>query len=104
MQDTSYAQQWAMSCISPSIEHFLERFEGKTKYPLAAFNAARLFSPLFTHYFHLIWCLLKQFHSLLMNLLSSLKHELPMYLTKATTLSSNEDFDMFDWWNRHQAV
>ncbi len=99
VQDASCAQQcvsYAMSCISPSINYFLERFGDDTKSskcPLAAFKAARFFSPLFVQDVQPTvndLDLIKVIPFISDEVLSKLKHELPMYLTKAATLSSNE--------------
>ena len=112
VQDASCAQQcvsYAMSCISPSINYFLERFGDDTKSskcPLAAFKAARFFSPLFVQDVQPTvndLDLIKVIPFISDEVLSKLKHEQPMYLTKAATLSSNEDFDILNWWNRHQS-
>ena len=93
-------QQWisyARSCVQGSIDYFEERFGDESKNPLAAFKSVRLFSPLVVHEMQPKATDLDSLKTLPFidePVLSTLKAELPSYLTKASQLCSTSDFDL----------
>lgn len=95
---------YAKNCLEPGIQYFLEKFGDDTQCPLAAFKAARLFSP---HRVHEMQPtaqdldLLSVFPFLIdPAVLTSLKVELPSYLTKAASITPG--FSVMEWWSQNE--
>ena len=98
-------KQHAESCVQPGFDYFCSRFHGELGGTLAAFKAARLLSP------HKIGELqpetsavdsLKSFPFLRNDdLLSSMKSELPMYLSAAADVATS--VDPLLWWETNWA-
>ena len=101
-------QQWlsyARGCVQGSIDYFEERFGDESKNPLAAFKSVTLFSPLVVHEMQPKATDLDSLKTLPFideSVLSTLKAELPSYLTKASQLSSTSNFDLLVWWKNNK--
>lgn len=89
-QPPAVEQQWysyALQCVQPGIQYFHDKFGDDTQMPLAAFKAARLFSPIRIHEIQPTAAdldQLKVFPFLVASNLPHLKLELPSYLAKAS--------------------
>ena len=100
-------QQWlnyATTCLQPGIHYFLEKFGDDSQCPLAAFKAARLFSPSKIYEIQPIAQdvdVLSVFPFLNESaILANMKAELPTYLAKAANVCP--DFDTVEWWSRNE--
>ena len=88
--------------MQPGFEYYQSRFTGSLGLTVAAFKAARLFSPTkvdlhpdATSVDHL-----RAFPFLHDEELSGLKEELPNYLAKASDIAP--DIDPLEWWKHHE--
>ena len=95
---------YATTCLQPGIRDFLEKFGDDSQCPLAAFKAARLFSPSKIYEIQPIAQdvdVLSVFPFLNESaILANMKAELPTYLAKAANVCP--DFDTVEWWSRNE--
>ena len=94
---------YAVSCLQPGISYFNTAFQVKLQAPMAAFKAARLFSPVKVYELQPsandvtsveAFPFLKD-----PTVIAGLKAELPSYLAKTADVSP--DFDCLEWWERN---
>ena len=103
------AQQWkayTLGCVQPGFDYFSTRFRGQLSTTLAAFKAARLFLP---QKIGNMQPLASEVDSLQilpflrnMALLTSMKSELPMYLSRASDVALN--VDPLSWWKQQSSA
>ena len=95
--------QYAYDCLKPGIEYFHQVITGPLQKCMAAFKAARLFSPSKIHEMQPSSNevdSLRAFPFLDNNfIIDSLKEELPSYLSKASDVSP--EHDPIAWWASH---
>ena len=98
-------QQWTrytISCVQPGLMYFTNQLAASMKEPLAAFKAARLFSPHKVQDMQpsaaTVDCLVA--FPFLSNSIAALKHELAHYLAAAEDVDPT--YDPLKFWKRHQ--
>ena len=105
-QPPHMAQQWlqyAQSCMQPGFEYYQDRFTGSLGLMVAAFKAARLFSPTKIGLLHPDATSvdnLRAFPFLHDEDLSGLKEKLPNYPAKAS--DDAPDVVLLEWWKHHE--
>ena len=94
---------YAVSCLEPGISYFNTAFQCKLQAPMAAFKAARLFSPVKVYEMQPSADAVKSVEALPFlkdpTVIAGLKAELPSYLAKTADVSP--DFDCLEWWERN---
>ena len=100
-------QNWftyAMNCVQSGIDYFQKKFGDETQCPLAAFKAARLFSPPRVHEVQPVAAdvdLLSVFLFINVASVEGLKAELPIYLVRAAHMNP-QNFDAVEWWKQNE--
>ena len=95
--------QYAASCIQPGLQYFNDRVNGCMKIPLAAFKAARMFSPQKVHEIQPDCAAvdsLSAFPFFDQSSLDDLKVELPSYLAAVEDISPT--YDPLEFWKTHE--
>ena len=94
--------QYALDCVKPGLQYFIDRKGSSMEGPLACFKAARLFSPTKVHEIRPNASELDKLESFpfLHGSLNSLKSELPAYLAAAEDVSP--DLCPLEFWRRHK--
>ena len=95
--------QYAASCIQPGVQYFNDRVNGCMKIPLAAFKAARLFSPQKVQEMQpdcTAVDALSAFPFFDQSKLQDLKTELPHYLAAVEDISPT--YDPMEFWKTHE--
>ncbi len=94
--------QYALSCVQPGLQYFLDRKGSSMEEPLACFKPARFFTPSKVHEIRpsaldldALLCF-----PFLRSSLSDLKSELPAYLAASEDVSP--DFCPLEFWRRHK--
>ena len=98
-------QQWtqyATTCVQPGLMYFIQQLDGSMKEPLAAFKAARLFSPSKVKEMQPDSGMVDSLVSFpfLTSSISALKDELPHYI--ASSEDVNPTHDPLEFWKDHQ--
>lgn len=95
-------KQYAISCVQPGLTYFTNQLAASMKEPLAAFKAARLFSPCKVQEMQpnavTVDCLVA--FPFLSNCIAALKGELAQYLAAAEDVDPT--YDPLKFWKRHQ--
>ena len=94
----THLMTYATQCIQPGYRYFKEKFEGELGRVVEAFKAARLFSPFKAHEMQPTKGqvdTLAVFPFIDKAILSTLKSELPLYLSTASDVSP--DMEPLDW-------
>ena len=103
MQIQQQLVQYAASCIQPGLQYFNDRVNGCMKIPLAAFKAARMFSPQKVHEMQPDCAAvdsLSAFPFFDQSSLDDLKVELPSYLAAVEDISPT--YDPLEFWKSHE--
>ena len=93
---------YALSCVQPGLQYFHEKFGNDSDHPVAAFKAARVFSPSKADELRPTAAdidSLSTFSFFSSSTISSLKEELPTYLAKASNVDPS--MDILKWWKQH---
>ncbi len=94
--------RYATACVQPGVQYFNERLNSSMKIPLAAFKAARLFSPVKIQEMQPDCAAVDSLSSLPFldaNTLGNLKSELPQYIAAVEDL--NPSYNALDFWKSH---
>ena len=96
---------YAMSCVKPGLDYFMEKFGDDSKPPLSQFKAMRYFSP--SRIFE-IQPSLSDIDALsnipFLNeplIIANLKEELPNYIARSTDVNPS---DIIQWWKNNESV
>ena len=91
----------AKTCAQPAHSYYKRQLASSLKVPLKAFKAARLFSPTKVHVMEPTLSTVDTLATFpfLKEKLLDLKHELPLYISKAADVS--ESFDCLKWWKTY---
>lgn len=96
--------EYARKCVQPGIEYFHKQLATNLKNSLAAFKAARLFSPQKLHIIRPEADVVNTLNCFPFldssSILDGLKNELPLYLAKAADVS--EDISCLEWWKLNE--
>ena len=88
----------AKTCVRPAHSYYKRQLKSSLKIPLKAFKAARLFSPTKVRTMEPSLSTVDTLAAFpfLKEKLCDLKHEFPLYISKAADVS--ESFDCLEWW------